>query len=91
MNDQEALQAERDALWWRNKELEQQLAETREELRIALAQRQDYRAEATQARALLEWWLFYASLPYTASADVDEKLGLTRAFLAQHKEASDGK
>jgi hypothetical protein len=35
-------------------ELEQQLAETREELRIALAQRQDYRAEATQARALLE-------------------------------------
>ncbi len=38
----------------RNKELEQQLADTREELRIALAQRQDYRAGLTQARGLLQ-------------------------------------
>lgn len=69
-------------------ELEQQLADTREELRITLAQRQDYQAAAAQARALLE----NIDLNLQTNADVKGNFYLevirdrVHAFLAQHKE-----
>jgi hypothetical protein len=82
----------------REAELEQQLAETREELRIALAQRQNYRADATQARALLEQVLDVYDWPprgpsggvhpLLSPPSVEHCIAKIRAFLAQHKEQS---
>lgn len=68
-------------------ELEQQLANTREELRIALAQRQDYRATAVHACALL-WEAL--SIIEEEEGDYSGWRARCRAFL-HTKEASNGK
>lgn len=67
-------------------QIQQQLADTREELRIALAQRQNYRAYWTQARGLLEELLVDppgTALPMSR-AEMRAKI---RAFLAQENAA----
>ncbi len=68
-------------------QLEQQLIDMREELHIALAQRQNYRAHLAEALALLLRSNDLLQPGFGATDDEREQHAKEiRAFLAQHKE-----